>query len=69
LTTLFEQIAAAEKSVRAHVRTLKASGLVDEQPHPVDGRAKLLALTPRGIDDLATHLIELHSGREDAIQA
>jgi len=69
LTTLFNQIAAAEKSVRSHVRALMASGLVDEQPHPVDGRAKLLALTQRGIDDLAAHLTECNSGQNGAIQA
>jgi len=69
LTTLFAQIAAAEKSVRSHVRALMASGLVDEQPHPVDGRAKLLALTPRGIDDLTAHVTELHFGRPDSLQA
>lgn len=69
LTHLFDQISAAEKSIRSHIRTLMASGLVVEAPHPIDGRAKLLALTARGAEDLAAHLLDIHSGQEDAVRA
>jgi DNA-binding MarR family transcriptional regulator len=71
LTGLFEQIAAAEKSIRSHIRALMASGLVDDAPHATDGRAKLLRLTPRGIEDLAAYVEECsgHLGRIASFQA
>jgi DNA-binding MarR family transcriptional regulator len=58
LTRLFDQIAAAEKSIRSHVRVLMASGLLEEEKSRSDRRAKLLRLTPRGVDDLLSHLAE-----------
>jgi DNA-binding MarR family transcriptional regulator len=58
LGTLVQQIAAAEKSIRSHVRSLMASGLVEEQKLADDKRAKLLRLTPRGIDELTAYLQE-----------
>jgi DNA-binding MarR family transcriptional regulator len=58
LGALFEQIAAAEKSIRTHVRTLMASGFVEEQKLADDKRAKLLRLTPRGVDELTAYLQE-----------
>lgn len=58
LTSLFEQIAAAERSVRSHIRALMASGLVEENKQSRDTRAKMLRLTPRGVDDLTAYLRE-----------
>jgi DNA-binding MarR family transcriptional regulator len=58
LGALVEQIAAAEKSIRSHVRSLMASGLVEEQKLADDKRAKILRLTPRGIDELTAYLQE-----------
>lgn len=58
LTELFTRIAAAEKSVRSHVRALMASGLIDEATDSSDRRAKLLRLTPLGLNDLSAHLRE-----------
>lgn len=58
LGTLVEQIAAAEKSIRTHVRTLMASGFVEERKLADDKRAKLMQLTPRGVDELTAYLQE-----------
>jgi DNA-binding MarR family transcriptional regulator len=71
LTRLFGQIAAAEKSVRSHVRALMSSGLVDEAPDDGDRRAKLLRLTIRGVDDLSTYALEhsAQSGLPNPIRA
>lgn len=70
LTTLFDRIAAAEKSVRSHVRALIASGLIEDAPDPGDRRAKLLRLTPRGLNDLAAHIQEVSQfERAGAIRA
>jgi DNA-binding MarR family transcriptional regulator len=66
LGTLVEQIAAAEKSIRTHVRALMASGFVEEQKLADDKRAKLLRLTPRGVDELTAHFHE-HAPVPDAM--
>jgi DNA-binding MarR family transcriptional regulator len=58
LTSLFDRIAAAEKSVRSHVRTLTALGLVHEERDAADKRAKTLRLTPRGLQDLLSYAQE-----------
>lgn len=55
LADIYERIAAAEKSVRAHLRTLMASGLVEEETGE-DKRTKRLVLTPRGRADLSDYV-------------
>jgi DNA-binding MarR family transcriptional regulator len=65
LTSLFDRISAAEKSVRSHVRTLMALGLVHEERHSGDKRAKMLRLTPRGLQDLHSYAQECRDGGEN----
>ena len=56
LTRIYEDIAAAEKSVRSHVRALTAAGLVAEEQASGDKRTKRLRLTHRGQADLAAYV-------------
>lgn len=64
LNSLFDRIAAAEKSIRSHVRTLTALGLVHEERDTADKRAKMLRLTPRGLEDLHAYAQECSVGHD-----
>jgi DNA-binding MarR family transcriptional regulator len=63
LNRIYEQIPAAEKSVRSHIRALIASRLVEEGEPGADRRAKSLRLTSRGAADLATYVEECDRAR------
>lgn len=56
LLEIHERIAAADKSIRIHLRALMQSGLVAEEEVSGDRRTKRLRLTERGQADLAAYV-------------
>jgi DNA-binding MarR family transcriptional regulator len=52
-TALAQELGFAPRSVTQAVESLASDGLVERKPDPVDGRAKLVALTDEGAAALA----------------
>jgi DNA-binding MarR family transcriptional regulator len=52
-TSLAQELGLAQRSVTQAVESLARDGLVERMPDPVDGRAKLVALTDEGAAALA----------------
>lgn len=46
--SLVRRASSDANTVGAMLRRLEATGLVSRQPHPTDGRARVVALTPKG---------------------
>jgi DNA-binding MarR family transcriptional regulator len=54
LTELAEQAGLTKQAVGEAVADLEARGYVERVPDPADGRAKIIRLTPRGLDACRT---------------